>query len=201
MNNVYDVYGIRVTYPERFRVFINQREPFTFKSGMVKFDDTQGPDNGRISLSVSWEEADVEDAGRFASDYLANAAEHYEKKVKNRYRILDSGISDSDGTPTAFLHSILATRTHVMKFAGKDFTLEIMQTARYHKETGRVVIATVMADSSVFKTCGSGLRRMLSDISVRGMDEKAQETDYLAADAAEGEAPVLDGGAESVGAA
>ncbi|MFQ8823519.1 MAG: hypothetical protein ACLR8Q_01330 [[Ruminococcus] lactaris] len=78
MNSVFQAYGIRVKYPERFRIYINQRRQFNNRNGMVKFDDTVGPQDGRISLTVSWEEA--KEQTEFGKQYLEHAEEHYSKK-------------------------------------------------------------------------------------------------------------------------
>ena len=97
----------RVKYPERFRIYINQRQQFNNRNGMVKFDDTVGPQDGRISLTVSWEEA--KEQTEFGKQYLEHAEEHYSKKVKNRYRILDKELLTKDGHE---LHSCIHCSCH-----------------------------------------------------------------------------------------
>ena len=162
MNSVFQAYGIRVKYPERFRIYINQRQQFNNRNGMVKFDDTVGPQDGRISLTVSWEEA--KEQTEFGKQYLEHAEEHYSKKVKNRYRILDKELLTKDGHEIAFLHTLLLSQTHIFKAIGKNIQLEIMQTARYCDETNRIIIATVMAERSYFKGHESGLKQMLATV-------------------------------------
>ena len=176
MNSVFQAYGIRVKYPERFRIYINQRQQFNNRNGMVKFDDTVGPQDGRISLTVSWEEA--KEQTEFGKQYLEHAEEHYSKKVKNRYRILDKELLTKDGYEIAFLHTLLLSQTHIFKAIGKNIQLEIMQTARYCDETNRIIIATVMAERSYFKGHESGLKQMLLSVKCHA-DSGLNEPDLL----------------------
>ena len=176
MNSVFQVYGIRVKYPERFRIYINQRQPFNDRNGMVKFDDTVGSQDGRISLTVSWEPAGEQ--SDFAVQYLEHAKEHYEKKVKNRYKVVEKDLIKKDGHDTAFLHTLLLSQTHIFKAMGKSIELEIMQTARYCERTKRIIIATVMAEKKYFNSHAMGLKQMLLSVECHA-DSALDEPDLL----------------------
>lgn len=163
MSMRFQAYGIRVDYPEQYRIYFSQNQKFQFEEGVVKFDDPAGADNGRASLTISWEPAAHTE--QFAEKYLEAAETHYQKKMKNRYNILEKKLQECDGHETAYLHVRIASSTHVLKPLGKSILLELIQTARYCPETNRIVIATAMAEKAYLQTHQAEFEAMLSSIS------------------------------------
>lgn len=176
MSSVFQAFGIRVKYPSRFRIYINQRQPFEERSGMIKFDDTMGNENSRLSLTVSWEPA--EKTADFALKYLQHAEEHYAKKVKKRYRVVKKELIKTGGHETAYLHTLLQSQTHVMKAMGKSIQLEIMQTAKYCDNTGRIILVTLLGEHSYFAEHKDALKLLLLSVECHA-DTGSEEPDLL----------------------
>ena len=158
----FEAYGIGVEHPAEYRIYINQNQKFRFEEGCVKFDNPEEAEDSRASLTISWEPA--ENCEGFSENYLRCVEEHYQKKVKNRYRIMEKQIIDLHGHEAAFIHSRLASATHIFKAMGKSIVLEIMQTACYCPQTKRCIFATVMAQSDYFQKHLQELKHMLLNI-------------------------------------
>ena len=165
MNYKFEAYGISAEHPSDYRVYINQNQKFRFEEGCVKFDDPASAEESRASMTISWEPA--EGCEGFAEQYLAGVEEHYRKKVKNRYRVMEKQLIDHNGYETAFLHTRLISATHIFKAMGKTIVLEIMQTACYCPDTKRCVFATVMAQSDYFQAHLDELKNMLLSVNCR----------------------------------
>ena len=162
MNYKFEAYGICAEHPAEYRIYINQNQKFRFEEGCVKLDDPSSAEDSRASMTISWEPAgDCED---FAAQYLAGVEEHYRKKVKNRYRVMNKQLIEQCGHPTAFLHTRLISATHIWKAMGKTIVLEIMQTARYCPETHRCIFATVMAQKDYFAAHEDELKALLLSV-------------------------------------
>lgn len=168
MKCLFQAYGISVSYPSEWRIYIPQNQSFSMDDGILKFDDIGGADS-RASFTLSWEK--TAPVTGFAGGYLESAEKNYAKKVKGRCRILEKERTEINGHEAGFMRAQLLSSTHVFNAMGKSLELEVMQAAFYCPDSGRIVMGTMIAKQDYFEKNRECLREMVMGIQCHTSEE------------------------------
>lgn len=148
----FEVYQVRILYPQSWSVFIIPNQEFTFSNGTVKIDHSLEGKLEKISLSLRWVQVDKDlNIDEYMEKLINQFGRKQSKNKKDKYVI--NAVEDIEGMQhkAKLLTSTITANHSVYRKFGKDETFRTFQINTICPETNRLVIASVTSDEETFE--------------------------------------------------
>ncbi|WP_408008423.1 hypothetical protein ACJROX_27840 [Pseudalkalibacillus sp. A8] len=149
-----NVYGVSISHPKDWQIFINPNNKFTFDEGLVKIDKvTEGSKKKETSLSIRWAKMKQPIELEEYVEELKNQFKKKERKSRNRERFkIIKKIKCTIGERDAYLLQKEFIANHsIYRVFGKDERVKVLQMLFYSEKTQRMLIASLLTTPEEFK--------------------------------------------------
>lgn len=140
-----NIYGVEISHPLNWRLFINPNSTFNFNEGFIKVDKVTTSKKNASSLSVRWAtmKSDVN-----LEEYVEELEKEFKRKEKrskkkDRYRMADKQYFFMNGRDAYFLQNEFIANHSIYRIFGQDELVKVYQVIFYSSESQRIIVASL----------------------------------------------------------
>lgn len=146
------IYGLSLSYPKSWQIFINSNKPFLWNDGFMKIDSSAStPKSPQTSISVRWAQInkhiDIE-------EYINEVKKQYiikqKKNKKDSFRILKIEPCEQTTHPAYLVYSSIIANHSVYRSFGHSERLRTLQLTTHCADTDRLIIVSITATENDF---------------------------------------------------
>lgn len=144
-----NVYGVSISHPKDWQIFINPNNKFTFNEGIIKIDKVMSKSNkNATSLTLRW--AKMRDIINL-KEYIDQLDKEFQRKAKksrnkDKYEILNKKASKNIyGESVYLVHALISANHHVIRVFGKQEIINLLQVVMFSEKTKRMIIASLLS--------------------------------------------------------
>jgi len=171
------VYGVSISHPSDWKIFINPNTKFTFDEGQIKIDKVKGPKEKSTSLTIRWAKMNHEIT---LDEYIEELEQQFKKKEKksrnkDRYSIVEKTKCMVNGVEAFLLHQEFVANHSIYRILGKDELVKVLQIMIYSKNTQRMIVASLLTTPEELKENEQILKEIL--FSLREETNEREKTE------------------------
>ena len=161
---LFSAYGLSVTHPENWKIYINPHKTFSINDGFVKIDKQSNDKKEQVSFAISWETSESDEY--FAERYSETIKNQFKGvlKDKNRFEFYKNEIIQFQKHKACYVYTKYVPNTNFYRKASRSEQLEVMQLAYYCEISNKIIVGTITASQNHMRENYDELEKMLFSI-------------------------------------